>query len=57
MSYSDVVTILSLAPNCADIAQAALERLALESAAARLLKSLPSRQSRSMRRSLVQGAA
>lgn len=37
MSYSDVVTILTLAPECSDIAQAALERLAMQAAGDRLM--------------------
>ena len=55
MGYADIVVILSLAPECGDIAQAELERLALEAAGARLLKSLPQRKSRAMRRMLVIG--
>ena len=40
MSYSDVVVVLSLAPECDDVAAGILARLALEADAARLLESV-----------------
>jgi hypothetical protein len=38
MSYTDAVVILSLAPECDDIASGILARLALQADAARLLE-------------------
>ena len=62
MGYADIVVILSLAPECADIAQAELDCLEMVADDRRnvrvsrvMSRSIGAKSSRTMRRMLVQG--